>query len=250
MEISAETFWIQKAGSSEEEYEDAYWTTSSEDRALNGFRAAIADGATDSSFSGRWAELLTRTFVGHEGGVGDVEAMLPEIQQQWAAEVDQRELPWYAAEKAEMGAFSSLLGVTFHTTDDGRSGWRAVAVGDSCLVQVRRNELVTARFPIAESSLFAASPFLIASRPGRNANLGAHILVTAGDVQPEDTFYLMTDALACWFISDEEAGRTPWSILKDVNTVDGEGFAELVMRLRSENSLKNDDCTLVRLDVL
>ncbi|MBZ0234751.1 MAG: protein phosphatase 2C domain-containing protein [Deltaproteobacteria bacterium] len=249
MEILAETFWIQKAGCSEEEYEDAASTTSEAPAPLHGFRAAIADGATDSSFSGRWAQLLTRKFVEVDRSVDDLESLLPEIQDLWASEVDQRALPWYAAEKATMGAFSSLLGVAFQATEDGREGWRAVAVGDSCLVQVRRNELVVARFPISESSHFTASPFLIASRPGRNVSIGDHVRLTEGDVQPEDTFYLMTDALACWFISDEEDGRTPWSILKDLHTADGEIFPALVARLRAESALKNDDCTLVRIDV-
>ena len=249
MEMLAETFWIQKAGCSENEYEDAACTTSEAPASVHGFRAAIADGATDSSFSGRWAQLLTRRFVEHDGSVDDLEFLLPEIQRLWAAEVDQRELPWYAAEKAEVGAFASLLGIAFNAAEDGHDGWRAVAVGDSCLVHVRRNEVVIARFPIAESSLFTASPFLIASRPGRNVNLGDHVRVIEGDIQPEDTFYLMTDALACWFISAEEAGGTPWSVLKDLNTADGEVFAELVTRLRAESALKNDDCTLVRIDV-
>jgi hypothetical protein len=249
VEIFAETFRVTKAGCSDAEYEDAACTSSEARAALPGFRAAIADGATDSSFSGRWAELLTRRFVEHQGDIDELEVVLPALQQQWAAEVDQRQMPWYAAEKAAMGAFASLLGIAFHAEPHSCEGWRAVAVGDSCLVQVRRNEIVIARFPLAESALFTASPYLIASRADGNRTLRDHVSMSEGEVQPEDTFYLMTDALACWFLADEEAGRAPWTILKDVSTDDGEVFADLVARLRADGALKNDDCTLVRLDV-
>jgi hypothetical protein len=61
-------------------------------------------------------------------------------------------------------------------------------------------------------------------------------------------FYLMTDALSCWFLRECEWGREPWRILNDLGT--HEGFAKLVGDLRAAGDMKNDDVTLLRIDIL
>ena len=64
MRLFYEAMWIQKAGSPEEEYEDAFWprrSVSGESRQKETF--AIADGATESSFSGVWAKQLVRRIL-------------------------------------------------------------------------------------------------------------------------------------------------------------------------------------------
>src|SRR6266513_307758 len=71
-------------------------------------------------------------------------------------EVAAKPLPWYAEEKMRSGAFSSLAGLTLHgpaaeETGDGAGGaWESFAVGDSCLFQVRADELIVA-FPLGSS---------------------------------------------------------------------------------------------------
>jgi hypothetical protein len=47
-----------------------------------------------------------------------------------------------------------------------------------------------------------------------------------------------------------EEGREPWSILRDLDTEDQmKAFDEWIAELRSIDELKNDDVTLVRVDL-
>jgi hypothetical protein len=91
---------------------------------------------------------------------------------------------------------------------------------------------------------------LLSSSPDGSEDLGEHLRIAEGICEPSDALYLMTDALACWFMAEDEAGRAPWRVLRDLNTEDqAESFDEMISRLRSEGTLKNDDSTLMRIDV-
>jgi len=59
--FSVEAFSCQKAGNARSEYEDA-WAIRGSDSPTR-CRVAIADGATESSFSALWAALLVESFV-------------------------------------------------------------------------------------------------------------------------------------------------------------------------------------------
>ena len=76
------------------------------------------------------------------------------------------ELPWYAEMKREQGAFATLLGLAVLPPTADRPGkWRAVAVGDSCLVRVRDGRHA-ASFPMRKAADFGNQPRLIGSRGG------------------------------------------------------------------------------------
>lgn len=56
-------------------------------------------------------------------------------------------LPWYAEEKRDLGAFATFLGLSFRPRVEGPGGWwRAVAVGDCGLFHTRDEQLLRA-FP-------------------------------------------------------------------------------------------------------
>src|SRR6202790_423862 len=121
---------LPKHGNSEDEDEDAW--AADPDRG----RFAIADGASESSFAGRWAQLLTEAFLAAPRP-SDLPEWLAEPQRRWSAEVLGVELPWYAEMKREQGAFATFLGLGVLRPTAERAGkWRAVAVGDSCLIRV------------------------------------------------------------------------------------------------------------------
>ncbi|WP_163995935.1 protein phosphatase 2C domain-containing protein [Pyxidicoccus caerfyrddinensis] len=151
MRIRLEAVSLQKAGNQPSENEDAYAPESagaSRGAGASGvapFLAAVADGATESLFSGHWARLLAGAFA--RGEVPDAQgllAVLPELQRQWHAHVGAKPLPWYAEEKLREGAFATLLGVRLseQPTVDCSGTWEALAVGDSCLFQLRRGGLL------------------------------------------------------------------------------------------------------------
>lgn len=250
MEIIEEVFWVQKAGSTVAEYEDAFSPEGRTSAIAESFRFAIADGATESSFSGVWARILVSSFVESNDAM-DVLSLLASARPRWAAEVGQKELPWYAAAKVQGGAFASFLSLHLRHGRDGRerSAWRAQAVGDSCLVQVR-GEGIVCRFPLEHSSAFSSSPFLLSSSPDGSEAIEEHLRIAEGTCEQGDVLYLMTDALACWFMAEDEAGRAPWRVLRDLNTKDqAETFEELIARLRGKGTLKNDDTTLMLITV-
>jgi hypothetical protein len=287
MRLSYETYSLPKAGNAEEENEDACCPCATRLEVDSfPFRCAVADGATESSFSREWARRLVEAFVedgenpqrGQPGGprrlprlvppfAGKREGRLhswpgrtlPRVREEWAREVDTRELPWYAEAKARQGAYSSLLGVVLTNAEarprrGGALRWQALAVGDSCVIHVRRNGRSTS-FPLQRPEEFGNQPYLIGSRPGRDDDAQQHLRTLGrGVLRPGEVLYMMTDALACWFLSRQRIGGTSEDSLQGVHCL--ESFGKLVMRERRERdpdgrpSLRNDDVTLVRLQLL
>jgi hypothetical protein len=251
MRLFCEALWIQKAGNAEAEYEDAFWPRprlfgDSEKR----FSVAVADGATESSFSGIWAKQLVRAYCHGNIDFANIRASLPALQEKWARMVGRKKLPWYAEEKVRHGAFSSILGLSLEEGDQsGKSGsWRAVAVGDTCLVHVRGDELL-ASFPLSASAEFNSSPLLVGSTSDSNNEIDDHIRQANGFWEFGDSFYLMTDAIAKWFFLEFEEKHCPWRTLRDLDSDQNLPFQPWVEGLRESKTLRNDDVTLYRIDI-
>jgi hypothetical protein len=169
----------------------------------------------------------------------NLETDLAPVQRRWAALVERRPLPWYAAEQARRGAFAALVGLTLG--DDG--SWSALAVGDCCLFHLRRQSLLAA-FPVSDADAFDNRPLLIGSRAWANQHLRAcdAIATTRGTWQPGDAFVLMSDALAAAFL--RLARSTPL-----LEFIPGRaGFRDWITALRAERVLRNDDVTLLWVD--
>ena len=246
MEIYAKKFWLPKRGNTKAEYEDASHF------APDKCRFAVADGATETSFSGAWARQLVRAFAKGSLSVPiAIEELQPLQSRWWETNVHRRSMPWYAEEKAKDGAFAAFIGLEL-SNENSESGaentWRATAVGDSCLIHVRRNEILKA-FPLAESVFFTNCPKLLCSRPLLNDPGSDVIMAESGSFDRDDIFLLMTDALACWFFRECEEGNQPWNILRGLDTDQRISFEELISDLRSDGRIRNDDVTLVRIDV-
>ena len=209
--IQWRAFQLPKEGHSTEEYEDAC------DGNVALGRFAVADGASESVFARLWARLLVKHFVGQRCvEVDDWHKRLPEVQRQWQEELASRQLPWHAEQKFLDGSFATFLGLEIFSDDSGLL-WQAVAVGDSCLFHTRGDRLLCA-WPLEKSDQFNDSPRLIGSRTPRdevNYNRALWKLPQSGAEQqlrliPGDRLWLMTDALAQWFLMEYESGRCPW----------------------------------------
>jgi hypothetical protein len=171
--------------------------------------------------------------------------LLPAHQDRWSAEVDGRSLPWYAEVKREQGAFATFLGLQVEPASRRhRYTWRAVAVGDSCLFQVRQGRLLQA-FPISQSNAFDNSPWLIGSRDCSAGVLAKREIRAAGRGRPLDQLWLMTDALAQWFLRQQEADHEPADTLVSflADSDPSQGFAAWIEALRDRGELRNDDVT-------
>jgi hypothetical protein len=247
VEIYAKAFCLPKRGNSESECEDAF--SIADDK----FRFAIADGATEASYSREWAKQLVRAFTKKKLSVPLSLDELKPLQSRWQEKIVHRHpLAWYAEEKANYGAFAAFVGLEFledHSESGTNRTWRATAAGDSCLVQVRGDEIIGA-FPLSDSASFGNRPNLLSSSPASNGNGSELVLDFNGTWGCEDVFFLMTDALACWFFKEREQGNRPWNLLRDLDTEGQISFEKLVADLRSDLRMRNDDVTLVRIDIL
>jgi hypothetical protein len=220
------------------EYEDA-WAA---DPAAGRF--AVADGASESAFAGLWARLLAEGFVAARPQ--ERARWLDGPRRRWAEQVMGLELPWYGEMKRAEGAFATLLGLRVWAPASGRGGrWRAAAVGDTCLVQVRKGRQLRA-FPVESSSDFGNEPRLIGSRGGPLVPKFA-----SGSHLPGDWLLLMTDALAQWFLRVQEQGRRPWEAivpLLDAHRPE-DAFTAWVEGLRASDGLRDDDVTLLAIEL-
>lgn len=238
--FAARVFRRAKDGSSEAECEDVARTMLA--RGL----CAVADGASDSSFAREWADLLVEQFL--EDPVLETSQWrewLPPLQQRWRAHVDALELPWFARDKAELGAYATLLGLVFRV----EWTWEAVAVGDSCLFHVRDGRLLRG-FPVERSTDFGVYPPLVGARlPADDLVRGDKERRARGTFRTGDAFYLMTDALAQWFLSAWEDTRVAPCQATPLAAASDDEFAASIAALRGQGRLRNDDVALVRVHI-
>lgn len=228
-------FRVPKHGATRAEYEDAMaWSPKQR-------RFAVADGASASAFARLWAQLLVRAYVDGRLAPDSIEADLGPLQLRWSTSVQQRDLPWYAVEQARRGAFAALVGLTLHESGD----WSALAVGDSCVFQVRDGALLSA-LPLADAEAFDNRPMLLGSRSSANAQLRqAGAIVSAGGTwHSGDTFLLMSDALAATFLRQVQQCDGPALNVLDFEPNAG-SFGRWIASLRAERLLRNDDVSLL-----
>ncbi len=243
MHIRCKTLWLPKDGNSDEDYEDAAFPSTTVDEKADTFRCAIADGATEASFSGLWSNILVEGLVyGSE---------LPTLRKEFTAKVGTKVLPWYAEEKLNEGAFAAVAVLALKDNDDGALTWESQAIGDCCIMHVRENILLTS-FPIEEAESFNNSPILLSSAHGSVEQNDA-LLKREGSALEGDTFLLMTDAIACWTLKRLRDYSDAFEMLAKLDDLDS--FKEFVASQRAIHdedgraSLKNDDVTLMRVTV-
>ena len=255
MRASVTTCWVPRAGSDAAQYEDAFAPRVSGPRHARRLRFALADGASESMLAGLWADLLVRTWC--KARRRSLPQILDVAGAAWEVELaayledrerSERPVQWFEEPGLERGAFATLLGLAFETGAAQSHGeWRAVSLGDTCLFQVRDDELLSA-FPIKSSTEFDSAPKLVPSRPEDVDRVLANVDEEQGDWRRGDTFFLATDAIGAWFLRSYEQGAPPWRVLDRFATP--EAFAVWVEARRQERALRNDDVTVMRVDVV
>ena len=93
------------------------------------------------------------------------------------------------------------------------------------------------------SSAFGNGPDLIGSRGGPVPSPE----YASGPLRAGDRLFLMTDALAEWFLHAHESGRRPWEAVDRLLSLERpeEAFAAWVEQLRDGDGLRDDDATLL-----
>ena len=245
MPIRFRVDWLPRRGNSPEEYEDAHAMN------VEAGRFALADGAAESSYAGRWARLLVSDFV--KAAERDPDRWtdgLVALQERWASGFRGRTLPWYTEAKVRQGAFSTFLGLVLTASPQGETQWHAVAVGDSCLFHTRGADLL-ATFPMERSDQFNNHPKLVGSRADPEVVRGSHSRQTDGRGLPGDRLWMMTDALAHWCLARHEAGGNPWEELESLFAPQETEtpFDDWIERKRDTRGLHNDDVTLLAIEL-
>ena len=255
MKVEAKTYWLPKKGNQISEYEDAFYPKGVPRSRKGAWRFAVSDGASESMLSGPWAEILVKTFCRSSAPVTAVSvrgivARAAKAYESWLEEYlrrrerEGRPVQWYEEPGLQVGAYATLLGLSLASDPTGESlRWEAVSLGDSCLFQVRDGALI-ANFAIGNSREFGSRPVLISSRPDKNGTALSRLELGAGECLSGDRLYLMTDAMAAWFLREHESGNTPWAALE------GSDFQDLVDRLRDEGLVRNDDVTVTCIRVV
>jgi hypothetical protein len=72
------------------------------------------------------------------------------------------------------------------------------------------------------------------------------VRLAEGVIAEGDDFYICTDALAAWFLGRAERGERPWDILRDFGELD---FRDWLCCVRRSGEIRNDDVTLIHIDV-
>jgi hypothetical protein len=239
--------YAPKEGSSDAQYEDA-WAASEAGEASGlvtaspNLTVAVSDGASAAVFARDWARRLTAAFTTGEVGADATEAQIGEIAARegglWRVEAEKKATSWHAQEKLENGSAATLLVMTL-SSDERR--WDAFAVGDVCLFVVRGGKLKYT-FPVTKSTGFDDRPALLSTE----ARATLPPVKRFGNViEAGDRYLLMTDALAAWFLTDFENKRLPWQTLPS----DPDAFTAFVQKERDAAKMKNDDATMIEIQV-
>jgi Protein phosphatase 2C len=246
MKLNYRVMFVQKAGSTIEQYEDAY--EYSADPAI----AAISDGAGSAFESGRWARLLAETFVKWPPSGEDRLEVLDWVGRAsaaWHASIPWQALSFFEEEKAKsQGSAATLVGLRL---EEARSGtqygkWRCMAMGDSCLFRVADGSLATA-IPLHRSAEFGKRPSLFYTQRDMSERDIPRLVTAQGTWCDGDSFFLLTDAIAEWFLREVEQGGRPWEALA---AQDDRSFGSFVEEQRDRRLMRNDDVTVMSLDIL
>jgi serine/threonine protein phosphatase PrpC len=239
MWIEFSAFKLQKAGNKLEEYEDAYAPLVAAEGEYGEFLCAVADGATETSFSGQWAKLLVDAFADRRLPRLDMNAMA-ELSRAWQAQIDdltrEKPLSWYAEEKLRSGAFASLMGLQISP----HGWWRAFCVGDSCLFRLRTPRRIRKAFPYTDAAQFNNRPILLSTNPASNGKITP--VIAKGKWREGDRFLLMTDAIAQYFLA-----HRPSRLSLTEHLLDQEKFERIIDTARQNKACRNDDVTMLRI---
>lgn len=240
--------WVataQKAGLDPEENEDqAAWRQVDDRR----WRLAVADGATEATFSRQWASALVSAWVSEPLLKRPDAALLERARLEWAASIPAAAgMPWYAQAKLAVGSAATAAFVEVRSTSRAWR-WSADVVGDCGVIvlQASGRRFRRRAIPFTQSAQFGSAPRLLSTEPGfRSAR---EVTRYTGIATKPFEAWIMSDALtqAC-LLADER--RLPiydrlFNAAADAGTFEG-----VVGDLRETRQLRNDDATLVCLQV-
>lgn len=242
--MSVVAFSQPKDGNSDAENEDSHAVD------VGWGVAAVSDGASSSICSGEWAAALTTAFVTERPTLTgkDIRAFLGATARDFASRPVDTGDGWWGEAASRSDSFATFLGFRATRLGDGVA-WEAAAIGDSVVVQLRREasglRLVEA-FPTESSAGLEGAPNLVGSESAREGRLPA-IRLASGTGLVTDSWLLLTDEIAKWAFRGEEKGHPVWALLADAAS---SGLGHTIAMARAAGEMANDDITVVGLTPL
>lgn len=207
---------------------------------------AISDGVSKSFFPKIWSDLLVEKYVNQKDWKD--EEFILECQKEWQAKIDKivshPETKWFTKSQYNRKdpALATFVGLQFLETEQK---WIAQALGDSFLFFIPKEsseiEIQLSSKPDSEPIVFDNFPDYLSSIG--NSHKGEKKSIK-GEKIKEGTFYLMTDALAEWFLQDIEL-----AIPKLKNIQNQEQFLVTIEDERNTNRLNDDDSAVLIIEV-
>jgi len=255
LQTRAVVFAVEKAGSSLREWEDGAAAEAGDLRYGPNPRFALAVGATEAYDSIHWVERLLDSFMGSAGRAvppldhDSMRTWLERAQHDWTT-APRNFANFFEERKFAEGSFATFLGCEIGRMADGRFTWSAVALGDTVLFHVRDGRLVE-QFPALRAEDFGITPDGVHTRAEALPLMMDQLQIKTGGaaLAPGDRLFLATDALADWIVRAlrREGQERVWQLLS--RFAHPEGFTRFVADRRAARSMKNDDVTLMRVDV-
>ena len=210
-------------------------------------RFAVADGATEAFAARKWAEQLAQQWVRRESTLTAEEfrnwvvAEGRELHASWNG----LSLSWYAEAKARTGSFAAFVGVELDLKSELPS-WKAVALGDTCLLH-RRGDVLVKSLPLAKSESFNNTPILVASNCALHGTSMKSVVIDSGNCESGDVLMLMSDAVASWYLkcfeTDDRAVEDCFFTRPDHE------LKEFFDQERMAGRIRNDDLAIVRIEI-
>jgi hypothetical protein len=241
MKVSIKGFITCK---SEEQYIDC-----ADNYAVNksSHRFSVSDGVSKSFFPKVWSEILVTHFV-ERTDLKESE-LIKVCQDEWQKRIDEivslPETKWFTKSQYSRKdpALATFVGLQFFEKE---KKWSATALGDSFLFFVPdffidyQKELVKLSSKVDPISFDNFPDYLTSignDHKGRPKEKGGKL--------KNGTFYLMTDALAEWFINEGESAIAKIAVWKSQSD-----FERFIIQSIDENQLTNDDCAILCIEIL
>lgn len=248
-------FQEPKAGSAPHEWEDGAGYVSAHSVAGRAARCVVADGATEAYDSIRWVSQLVESFLGI-AATGAAPALTDAAMDEWFGLMQDRwvrEAPGSFANIFEerkfhdYGSFATLLGCEISGLGGRSPSWSAVAIGDAVLFHARGARLL-ATFPALAAEDFGLNPEGVFTLPSERDRMRAALHRGAGTLTVGDRLFLATDAFAEWMVRVSASGQGRlWPVLSRLDHP--ARFRALVADRRACGDMKNDDVTLLRVEI-
>jgi hypothetical protein len=247
-------FHRPKAGATEAEWEDCAGFDPGDPARGRPARYVIVDGATEAYDSIRWVRQLVTSFLGLDGdppppiAATGVDEWVGQMQQRWLDEAPRAFANVYEERKFLVdGSFATFLGCEILGLD-GAPRFTAAALGDAVLFHVRGSRLV-AQFPPLGPDDFGLTPDGVFTQPSQRDRMRAALRLSSGSLQVGDVLFFATDALAAWLVDVNRLdGEACWQALAAVEHP--ADFSRLVAQERNGHRMKNDDVTLLRVEIV